>query len=104
MNPAVYSSNIVAVLLQGLEQQPEMIALEGAGIGSPDALAIADPPAHARHRKLSNYAFSPRRVAALEPSIRELAESLVGTILPQGGARSSTADWMRAVAVPLPMT
>src|SRR5262245_19881938 len=68
MNPEVYSSNLVAVLLQGMEQQPEMIALEGTG--SVDALAIADPPVHARQRKLANNAFSPRRVAALEPAIR----------------------------------
>src|SRR5262249_35155657 len=39
-----------------------------------------------------------------EPAIRTLAESLVGAILPPGGAQWSCADWMRAVAVPLPMT
>jgi cytochrome P450 len=103
LNPEVYSSNLVAVLLQGLEQRPEMIALEGGG-GAADALAIADPPVHARQRKLSNAAFSPRRVAALESAIRALAELLVDAILPRGGARTRTADWMGAVAVPLPMT
>src|SRR5262249_45122405 len=76
----------------------------GAGPGAMDALATADPPAHGRQRKLANQAFSMRRVAALEPAIRALAESLIGAILPQGGARWSSADWMRAVAVPLPMT
>ena len=102
MNPDVYSSNLVAVLLQGVEQ-PELMAIEG-GAGAADALAIADPPVHGRQRKLSNTAFSMRRVAALEPAIRALAESLVSAILPQGGAQWSSADWMRAVAVPLPMT
>jgi len=102
MNPDVYSSNLVAVLLQGVEQ-PELMAIEG-GAGAVDALAIADPPVHGRQRKLSNTAFSMRRVAALEPAIRALAESLVSAILPQGGAQWSSADWMRAVAVPLPMT
>jgi len=103
MNPEVYSSNLVAVLFQGLEQ-PELIALEGAGMRSVDALAIADPPVHSRQRKLSNKAFSMRRVAALEPAVRGLAESLICGILPQGGARWSSADWMAEVAVPLPMT
>jgi cytochrome P450 len=106
MNPEVYSSKLVAVLMQGREHpgRPELLALEGGGTGQVDALAIADPPAHARQRKLSNRAFSMRRVAALEPAIRALAESLVAAILPRGGARWSSADWMREVAVPLPIT
>jgi cytochrome P450 len=103
MNTEVYSSNLVAVLFRDLGQ-PGLLALDGAGTGSSDALAIADPPVHARQRKLSNQAFSVRRVAALEPAIRALAESLVGAILPRGGAHWSAADWMGAVAVPLPMT
>jgi cytochrome P450 len=102
MNPEVYSSNLVAVMFKGLEQL-ELMTLEGAGTGAVDALAIADPPVHARQRKLSNKAFSMQRVGALEPAIRALAESLISAIL-QGGARWSSADWMRQVAVPLPMT
>jgi cytochrome P450 len=102
MNVEVFSSNLVAVLMQGQEQpdRPELLSVSGAV----DALAIADPPVHARQRKLSNKAFSMRRVAALEPAVRALAESLVDAILPQDGARWSSADWMREVAVPLPMT
>lgn len=103
MNVEAFSSNLVAVLMQGLER-PELIAFGGEAMRSVDALAIADPPVHARQRKLSNKAFSPRRVAALEPAIRALAESLIGAILPQQGARWSSAEWMRDVAVPLPMT
>ena len=102
MKPEVYSSNLIAVLMQGLEV-PELLAIEG-GPERVDVLATADAPAHARQRKLSNKAFSMRRVAALEPAIRALAESLVGAILPRGGARWSSADWVREVAVPLPMT
>jgi cytochrome P450 len=102
MNPEVYSSNLVAVMMQGLDT-PELLAIEG-GAAHVDVLATADPPVHARQRKLANKAFSMRRVAALEPAIRALAESLVGAILPRGGARWSSADWVREVAVPLPMT
>jgi cytochrome P450 len=107
MNIDTYSSNLIAVLMQGQEgiDRPELLSLSGDGaIGAVDALAVADPPVHTRQRKISNKAFSMRRVAALEPAIRVLAESLVGAILPQGGARWSSADWMRDVAVPLPMT
>jgi cytochrome P450 len=100
--PEVYSSNLVAVMMQGVEA-PELLAI-GGGAGRVDVLATADPPVHARQRKLSNKAFSMRRVAGLEPAIRALAESRVGAILPRGGARWSAADWVREVAVPLPMT
>jgi cytochrome P450 len=102
LNPEIYSSNLVAVMMQGVDA-PELLAFEG-GPARVDVLATADPPGHARQRKLSNRAFSIRRVAALEPAIRALAEDLVGAILPQGGARWSAADWVRDVAVPLPMT
>jgi len=107
MNLEVYSSNLIAVLMQGQEQpdRPELLSLPvGATTGAADALAIADPPVHARQRKLSNKAFSMRRVAALEPAIRALAEERIAAILPQCGARWSSADWMREVAVPLPIT
>lgn len=103
MHPEIYSSNLVAVLMQGMGDGPALLGIDG-GTGAADALAIADPPVHGRQRKLANKAFSMRRVAALEPAIRALAESLVGAVLPQGGARWSAAEWMRDVAVPLPMT
>ena len=102
LNPEVYSSNLVAVMMQGLEQ-PELLSFEG-GDARVDVLATADPPTHARQRKLPNKAFSIRRVAALEPAIRALAEERVGAIVPQGRARWSSADWVREVAVPVPMT
>jgi len=107
LNVEVYSSNLIAVLMQGQEQpdRPELLSLPvGATTGAADALAIADPPVHARQRKISNKAFSMRRVAALEPAIRALAEERIAAILPQSGARWSSADWMREVAVPLPIT
>jgi cytochrome P450 len=104
LKPEVYSSKLVAVLMEGMGR-PELLAFEGGAPASAvDALAIADPPVHERQRKLSNKAFSMRRVAALEPAIRDLAESLIEAILPQRGARWSSAEWMRDVAVPLPMT
>src|SRR5262245_62277854 len=55
MNTEVYSSNLVCRLLLE-KKKPDLLTLEGTG--SVDALAIADPPVHARQRKLSNGAFS----------------------------------------------
>jgi cytochrome P450 len=37
------------------------------------ALTNLDPPGHARQRRLANAAFTPKRIAALEPFIRDLA-------------------------------
>ena len=55
------------------------ISLESE-LWGPDAVKTSfylamDPPEHGRHRGLSGSAFSPRRVAALEPRIRELARA-----------------------------
>jgi len=43
-----------------------------------------DPPAHTRLRGLVNKGFTPRRVAALEPRIRELCRQIVDAVLPRG--------------------
>jgi cytochrome P450 len=106
LDTAVYSSNLITVMMQAANEPevPQLLALPEGGAGQVNALAIADPPAHTRQRKLSNKAFSMRRVAALEPAIRGLTESLVAAILPARGTRWSTADWVREVAVPLPIT
>ena len=42
-----------------------------------NALFTADPPVHTRHRKLLSKALNPRRVRALEPHIRAIADDLV---------------------------
>ena len=49
----------------------------------PGTLIFEDPPAHTVHRSLLSRVFTPRRVAALEPKIREFCarslDPLVGT-------------------------
>lgn len=62
-----------------------------------DSILYMDPPAHLRHRRLVSAAFHPRRVADLEPRIRELATSLLDEIDP-----SRPIDFVDAVAAPLP--
>lgn len=44
-----------------------------------------DPPRHTRMRKLVSRGFTPRRIAAQEPRIRELAERYVGRMREAGG-------------------
>src|SRR5580692_1478313 len=50
------------------------MALSDGGYAPAPALTNLDPPGHSRQRRLANIAFTPKRVAALEPSIREVAK------------------------------
>jgi cytochrome P450 len=56
-----------------------------------------DPPAHTRLRALVNRGFTPRRVARLEPRIRELCRQIVDAVLPRGAC-----DFVTDVAGELP--
>lgn len=57
-----------------------------------------DPPAHTRYRGLVNAAFSPRRIAALEPVVHAIAEQLVDRF-----PRRGTVSFVPEFAVPLPV-
>jgi len=63
------------------------------------AVIAADPPDHTRLRHLVNRGFTPRRIAALEPRIREIARSCLDAM--EG---RDEIDLMRDFAVPLPVT
>jgi cytochrome P450 len=57
-----------------------------------------DPPRHNRHRKLVMGAFTPRRIAALEPRIREIAKRSLDAIDVRG-----LVDYVEQIAIPMPM-
>ncbi len=101
LDPEIFSSNLVAVLMQEREEGegPTVLEVPTGGAQAVDVLAIADAPQHTRQRKLSNKAFSMRRVAQIEPHLRALAERLVDSFLSRG-----RADWVAEMAVPLPVT
>ena len=61
-------------------------ALAEGGFSAVKALTNADPPAHTRVRRLANVAFTPRRVAQMEPFIRTLAARFVEQRLTRGRA------------------
>jgi cytochrome P450 len=61
-------------------------------------LLSADPPGHGRHRRLVAHAFSPRRVAEKEDSIRAVAADLISRF-PDSGA----VELVSAYADPLPL-
>jgi cytochrome P450 len=57
-----------------------------------------DPPSHTRYRRLVSMAFTPRRVALLEPAIRTICDDLVA-----GFDQAPRIDFMDRFAVPLPV-
>ena len=69
-----------------------------AGFGGRHMLNT-DPPDHTRLRKLTQKAFTTRRVEALRPRIQEIIDALIADISPKG-----EADLIASVAFPLGTT
>jgi cytochrome P450 len=80
------------------DMEPEVQAAL-RGYRHPKHLINSDPPEHARLRGLVNHGFAPRRVAALEPAIREVAGALIA-----GFQSDGRADLVEQLAYPLPLT
>lgn len=70
----------------------------GREIAAQDSILYLDPPRHGEHRKLVSRAFTPRRVADLEPRIRELTVELLDAVDP-----TVPVDLVDAVTAPLPL-
>ena len=85
---ASFSSAIMGRMGQGGERRGFGLTMLGS-----------DPPEHTRLRTLVSYAFTPRRIAALEPRIRSIADELLDEVVPEG-----SFDLMPAFAEPLPVT
>jgi cytochrome P450 len=66
--------------------------------GKSPSLVGSDPPRHTRLRTVVNRAFTPRRMAELEPAIRLRARELLQGLLGKG-----EGDFMSEVAAPLPL-
>lgn len=65
-------------------------------------LTQLDPPEHRRMRAVVSSAFTPKRVAALEPRIRAITRSLLDDLVEAG--RAEEFDLVDALAFPLPVT
>jgi cytochrome P450 len=79
------------------QMPPEVHAILAQGLPPSHFLVNYDPPAHTRVRRLCNKGFTPKRVMAMEPRIRELTNALVDNFVQAG-----TADLMAQFAYPLP--
>ncbi|MGW2916243.1 cytochrome P450 family protein [Streptomyces angustmyceticus] len=75
----------------------------GAGAGDDPAAAphmlISDPPRHTRLRRLVVKEFTPRRIEALGPRVREITDELIDAVLSRPDGR---ADLVEDFAFPLP--
>ena len=92
--------------LQSLTTEPEMapyLAYAREQMTQSAVLLNADPPDHVRQRKLVNGAFRPKRLAALEPFITQVAAELAAD-LAQTMAVNGSGELVAELGVPLPMT
>ncbi|MDE1974692.1 MAG: cytochrome P450, partial [Hyphomicrobiales bacterium] len=84
LKSAPLPDEVAAVLAEGYREMPYIIEV--------------DPPLHDRIRGLVTKAFTPRRIAALEPAIRRIVDELLQALPPAG-----EIDVIGAFAWPLPL-
>jgi cytochrome P450 len=101
-DPSTYSSQSDAFLFLGPGGRPGLRPASGrerpVDEGIPGVLATADPPDHARQRKVLSRLFSTSELARREPGFRALIDAALAPYL-EGGQ----VEWMSAIAEPLPM-
>jgi cytochrome P450 len=99
--PGVYISDYESV--QFALRHPEIFSssAEALSIGQEQPLIPlqVDPPLHTDYRRLLNPPFTPKRIAELEPDVREVVTGLVA-----GLADGTACDFHEDFATPLPST
>lgn len=95
-NTTLYSAGNVLETIKPLCPLARQV-LTDAQIRPPPALTNNDPPSHSRIRRVANSAFTPRRVAQLEPFVRDLVRRALDARFTDG-----TADLIRDLAWELP--
>jgi cytochrome P450 len=89
-------------------REPALFSSRRIGVppGAPDAsdrrmpmMILMDPPDHDELRNLVNRSFTPRRIAELEPRVRQIARELI-----DGFAERGSCDLWAEFAAPLPTT
>jgi len=99
-HPAKFSSTAFQALFSGgLNLSPNSGALAGHRLLESPMMISVDPPNHMRLRGIVNRGFTPRRIAALEPRLREIAERFVDEALDRG-----EMDLVQDLSIPFPVT
>jgi len=99
-HPEIYSSHGMRAMMRG--ETGMMGGVGGRGRSSvlfeSDNLIASDPPVHDRLRAVVNRGFTPRRVAALEPRVREIADECLSSVVSTG-----RMDLVADLSIPLPV-
>lgn len=99
-HPTEFSSTAFQALFSGgLNLSPNSGALAGHRILEAPMMISVDPPNHMRLRGIVNRGFTPRRIKALEPRLREIANRFVEETLDQG-----EMDIVKDLSIPFPVT
>lgn len=89
----------VGALVSATDEHPEEVrAVLAEGWPAMPVITDTDPPLHDRIRGLVRTAFTPRRVAAMEPRIADIARHLIDGFVDDG-----RADLIERFAWPLPL-
>ncbi len=96
-DPRRFSAANATAPVSPVAPEARQILIDG-GYALKPALTNNDPPAHTRVRSHINKAFSARRIAQMEPRIRQYADALLDAFASDG-----QADLVRQFAYPLPI-
>lgn len=99
-HPEIFSSRMSNSQTQtgSKETAEQLAAIMRQGQAVVDTMLTADPPVQTRYRKTVGRAFSTKRIAALEPKIRETVNNLVDE-----WPREGELDFVESFAVPFPV-
>ena len=99
--PEVFSSTALQILAQGggISFGPNSGALAGHRLLQSSMMIATDPPDHTRLRNLVNRGFTPRRMSALAPRLRAIAETCLDSVVATG-----KMDLVKDFAIPFPVT
>src|SRR4051794_23587777 len=97
-DPATYSAAAAQMPLVPLVAEAAEILLAGGHRPQPSMVSL-DPPAHTRLRRPSSRAFTPRRVAEMEPRVRATLAELLDAV-----DATQPFDIVSALTFPLPAT
>jgi cytochrome P450 len=96
-NPAVFSSDFIHLLFEGVGQNPEADQLLREQSWKKTGLLTIDDPTHKRYRSLLNGVFTGVRVSKWTPAVERIIDELIDNFIAKG-----ECDFVREFAIHLP--